>query len=138
MPPRFSSRTQEGLFQKLLGELKRLGYEDELVKKYYKIPFYFTRGAPRQTVPTATLGQPTPSYESACFAVLLSNGKAGEDLVQDYRALGAPLAFEIGQEKAALWIVGLDSSRTSGKLQFDSDSVARIFSDHAPQWKPQS
>ena len=60
-------------------------------------------------IPAAAFGRIPQSYDSACFAILIANGKSGADLVNDCRALGAPL-LEI--QNNALLFGELDESRT--------------------------
>src|SRR4051812_38520473 len=99
------SADQQRLFETVLQKLTNLGYRDELVQKDWTFVDWFQPHNPTRTIPAAAFGQTPRSYDSACFAVLLSNGKVGSELVADARALGAPYAFEIRPNLIINWRV---------------------------------
>jgi hypothetical protein len=85
-------------------------------------------------VPAAAFGRTPQSYDSACFAVLLANGKMGAELVNDCRALGAPLAFEVQKNAIMLWKVGKDPSATMQQLSIPAEDVEQVFQEHKIDW----
>src|SRR3979409_1323667 len=95
MTTTFTSSHQEGLFRQVVSNLERLGYKGELLCQPYSFVDWFLPEIREKEVPVAAFGRTPQSYDSACFTVLLANGKSGLELVNDCRALGAPLAFEV-------------------------------------------
>ena len=85
----FKSTRHEALFEAVLGHLRDLGYRDELIQKNYAFIDWFQPDNPVQrTIPAAAFSQTPYSYDSACIAVVLSNGKSGRPLIVENRALG--------------------------------------------------
>src|SRR5436190_17345845 len=108
----FVSAAQEELFNALILQLDALGYRGDLLERNYRFPDYLADdGVPEREVPAAAFGQTPVSYRTACFGVLLSgtDGKRGEELVRRYRALGAPLHFELHDDRVTPWVVGQDA-----------------------------
>src|ERR1700733_4687645 len=106
----FKSAQQEALFGGVLRNLQRLGYRDELLQTESSFLDWFQPDNPSRVVPAAAFGQSPQSYDSACFAVLLSNGQSGSPLVSQSRALGAPYAFEVRDDCIVEWVIGRDES----------------------------
>jgi len=130
----FKSSQQETLFVAVLSNLQRLGYRDELLKTDYAFIDWFQPDNPERVVPAAAFGQTPQSYDSACFAVLLSNGKFGPELVADCRALGAPYAFEVRDDLVINWRVGPDAQAAKELLRIEPDRLDRIFEDYREKW----
>src|ERR1017187_5686058 len=108
----FKSTQQETLFDGVLRNLRQLGYRDELLKTEYTFVDWFEPNNPERVVPAAAFGQTPQSYDSACFAVVLSNGKCGLPLIGQCRALGAPYAFEVREDVVVNWLIGRDPSHS--------------------------
>src|SRR4051812_42568984 len=105
MPIPFQSPTQERLFEAVVSQLESIGYRGDLLQRSYKFDDWFLPEAPEREAAVAAFGQTPSAYDSACFAVVPTNGKAGADLVNEYRALGAPRAFEVRQDRVIHWRV---------------------------------
>src|SRR2546423_13933132 len=99
MSTSFVSPSQEALFNTVTQELEKLGYHGELLQRSYTFEDWFSarvgQSASLGVVDAAAFGRSPPSYTSACFAIQLANGLTGPDLLKRYRAVGAPLAFEV-------------------------------------------
>jgi hypothetical protein len=134
MNTHFKSGRQETLFNAVLSNLQQLGYRGELLKTDYAFVDWFQPDRPERVVPAAAFGQTPQAYDSACFAVLLSNGKFGPELVADCRALGAPYAFEVREDLIINWRVGPDAQAAKELLRIEPDRVDRIFQDHREAW----
>ena len=130
----FTSTHQERLFQRVIANLEKLGYRGELLPQPYSFVDWFIPEIPMKEVPAAAFGRTPQSYDSACFAVLLANGKMGADLVNDCRALGAPLAFEVQKDAIMLWKVGRDPSATMKQLSIPAKDVEQVFQEHKTDW----
>jgi hypothetical protein len=135
-----SQKTAQGrLFEAVLSELDRLGYtRGELLQLGYRFEDVFLPDTPAREVDAAAFGQTPFSYDTACFAVVCSNGKSGEELISDYRSLGAPRAFEIRQDQVLHWRISADPSAKQKPLVIQPNELSRAFQDNYEYWKPES
>ena len=132
----FSSSRQERLFRTLIAEMKGLGYSDELLREGYEFHDY---SADRQRVaPAAAFGRTPVSYDTACFAILISNGKSGPALLKDFRALGAPLAFEIEDDRVVYWRFAWTPSPQDRLQKVMPEEIKRLFREKSRIWTPES
>jgi type I restriction-modification system DNA methylase subunit len=134
----FTSSHQERLFRQVVSNLEKLGYRGELLLRPYSFVDWFLSELREKEVPAAAFGRTPQAYDSACFAVLLANGKSGPDLVHDCRALGAPLAFEVQTNAVILWKVGRDLSTTTEQRRIPPGDVERVFREHKDEWSYRS
>jgi type I restriction-modification system DNA methylase subunit len=130
----FQNDCQEKLFEAVLANLGGLGYTGGLLQRQYSFVDWFQSSNPERIVPAAAFGQTPQSYDSACFAVLLSNGRFGEELVGDCRALGAPYAFEVRQDRVVKWRVGRDLGSSKEVLCIEPSQLDRVFKQHQQDW----
>src|SRR5438105_546751 len=98
----FKSDAQGKAFQAVLSGLRKVGYRGSLLREHYSFGDWFQAGHPLRSVPAAGFGYFPPSYENACVAVLVPDKATGFQLVSQYRALGAPLAFEVKEDSVSL------------------------------------
>ncbi|HVA51801.1 MAG TPA: N-6 DNA methylase [Pirellulales bacterium] len=138
MTARFFRDDRERLFGALRSHLEGLGYRGDLLAEDYSFPDWFSDGRQERSVPIAAFGQTPLSYETACFSVLPPSHKTGRELVQDFRALGAPFAFEITAVNVQCWGVGAEQDSTTRISQFDLDNIDDVFQKHADDWLPLS
>jgi hypothetical protein len=134
----FKSARQERIFSDLLRKLRAIGYSNELVARAYSLSDWFHPSSPVRVVPAAVFGRTPFSYDSACFAVLLPDGKQGLDLVYDFRALGAPLAFEVDTDSVTYWRVGAERDSIVPCGRFQPGQLDAAFEEHAEDWSPGS
>jgi hypothetical protein len=130
----FKSDQQAVLFNAILRNLQSLGYRDELLQRDYTFVDWFEPNNPERMVPAAAFGQTPQSYDSACFAVVLSNGSCGLPLVGQCRALGAPYAFEVRDDVVINWRVGRDPSHSKELFSISPDTIDRVFHDQQEKW----
>ena len=130
----FKSDQQAALFNAVLRNLQSLGYRDELLQTDYTFVDWFEPNNPERVVPAAAFGQTPQSYDSACFAIVLSNGSCGLPLVGQCRALGAPYAFEVREDVVVNWRVGRDPSHSKELLRISPDAIDRVFRDQQEKW----
>ncbi len=128
---------QEKLFRQVISSLEGLGYRGDLLLRSYSFVDWFLPENPQRQVPAAAFGRIPQAYDSACFAVVLANGKSGTELINDYRALGAPLAFEVKNDGVVLWKVGRTSDSTVEQRRIRPDTLERVFQDHRDEWSYQ-
>lgn len=132
------SSRQQKLFEATLEQVRSLGYRGDLLQRNYSFGDWFASETPLREAPAAAFGRTPVAYDSACLALLLSNGKSGKDLVIDYRALGAPLAFEVRDDCVIQWKVGRNRETTEETLRIPPDALERIFRDNEPSWHAQA
>ena len=133
----FESTLQEKLFRQVVSNLEGLGYRRDLLLQSYAFVDWFRPENPQREAPAAAFGRIPQSYDSACFAVVLANGKSGAELVSEYRALGAPLALEVRKDAVVLWKVGKTPDTTIEQRRIPPNAVDRVFKDHTDKWSAQ-
>jgi hypothetical protein len=133
----FKSDQQHRLFLAMRAELAaKAGYGAELIAESYRFSDWFHPLLPERTAPAALFGRTPHSYDNACFSLLLANGKQGRDLVEGFRALGAPQAFEISNEAITQWKVGAEREAIIPLRKFSLAEVPAVVDEHAAQWSP--
>jgi type I restriction-modification system DNA methylase subunit len=137
MPAIFTSTRQEKLFRRVITNLERLGYRGELLPQPYSFVDWFLPNTPQKEIPAAAFGRTPQSYDSACFAVLLANGKTGAELVNDCRALGAPFALTVQEETISHWKVGREPNATIEQRVIPAKNIERVFQEHQHEWSSQ-
>lgn len=134
MPVDFKTERHERLFEEVLGQLQRLGYQDRFLARSYRFSDWFLPDTPPRVAPAAAFWTTPPSYDNASFAVLVANGTSDRRLVSEYRALGAPLAFEVREDRVVWWIVGRDEASAYKKLEIEPDQLGHVFDGHKDAW----
>ena len=132
------SPQQSELFEATVKQVEGLGYRGDLLRRDYQFGDWFSPETPLRRVPAAAFGRTPVAYDSACFALLLANGKSGRNLISDYRALGAPLAFEVREDCVVQWKVGRSPETTEERLRILPGALDRIFEDHRNDWAAQA
>src|SRR5205823_3507530 len=119
--------------------LEGLGYvRDVLLKEGYHFDDWFLPGNQERVVPAVAFGQTPLAYDSACFAVVMSNGQKGAELINQYRALGAPRAIEVRHDRVVQWRVSRALSAGDEQLVIPPDRVDEVFQNNADKWNPES
>jgi len=135
----FSTPAQEKLFKTTAEELRRIGYTNNLLVVGYRFPDYAAKSrAPERQVALAAFGREPLTYQTACFGVLLSypNQKHGLPLIEDHRALGAPLQIEVRPDRVIVWIVGSSKRTTRPYGEYDDEaSLTQMLRSGA--WTPE-
>src|SRR6266542_149960 len=134
MTTAFKSERHERTYQAVLTGLRKLGYHGSLLQEGYSFGDWFQPGNPQRWAPAAGFAYSPPSYENACVAVLVPNGVTGLPLVSQYRALGAPVAFEVDEERVCVWRVGKDVRTTSAASDIQVERVPAVFDAYAEEW----
>src|SRR5437016_1935175 len=130
------------LFEQVLAGLRGIGYENDLLQESYRFEDWFAvrvgQAPELRAADAAAFGRFPFSSDSACFAVVLSNGVSGANLVNRYRALGAPLAFEVQQDRVLLWRVQATATTANRPIVLTPAQLEPAFRDHAGEWNPAS
>jgi hypothetical protein len=130
----FKSERQEKAYLAVVAGLKRVGYRGALLQEGYSFGDWFQLGTPVRSVPAAGFAYYPPSYENACVAVLVPDKVAGFPLISQYRALGAPLAFEVNEDAVRVWSVGKDVRTTSAGSDIQLERIPAVFEAFADKW----
>lgn len=130
--------TRQGdLFEAVISELSKLGYQGDLLQYDYRFADWFSQNEER-SVPAAAFAQTPLGYDSACFAVVISNGESGASLINQYRALGAPRAFEVRPDRVIHWRVSAQTAPTDEQLVIAPEEIGAVFREHRELWRPRS
>lgn len=136
MTVNFKSERHERIYRDTLSCLRNLGFHGQLLQEHYNFNDWFVPDNPSRQAPAAAFGQTPLSYDSACFAVLVPDGRQVSSQILDYRALGAPLALEVREDAVVPWRVGRDASQVRALGSFPADALHRYFEAEADQWSP--
>ncbi len=134
----FKSDKHKRLFDSVVSELPPLGYDGSLVIRDYEFTDWFQPGDPRRTVPVAAFGQLPPTYQTACIAVVVPNGKAGAGLISDFRALGASVAFEVREDAISAWRVGKEMTPDDERQIILPGNLRDAFVRYSGAWSAES
>lgn len=138
MNARISLNQNAVLFDAISHKLAQIGYRNGLLETDYGFRDSFLSNEPERIAPLAAFGQTPPSYETACFAVVYADEAQGIDLVQQYRALGAPYLFEIRDGNFIHWSVGKNRNTTVQRGTFTIDEIDAEFAKNLGDWLPNS
>jgi len=116
-------------------ELNRLGYVDELLQRDYTFDDVSSMSTRELHVPVAAFAQWPPSYRNACIGVLTANGNAGPEHVSAYRALGAPMFFEVFQDRIDRYKI-VASDRAVFLESIPASHITRAFELNRTSWNP--
>ena len=134
----FKSDRHRRLFDEVVSQFPSLGYDGTLVIRDYEFTDWFQPGDQRRTVPVAAFGQLPPTYQTACLAVVIPNGKAGAGLISDFRALGASVAFEVREDAVAAWRVGREMTPDDERRVILPGDISDAFARYSSEWSAES
>ncbi|HUY93492.1 MAG TPA: N-6 DNA methylase [Pirellulales bacterium] len=136
MPVTFKSESQRRAFSAIVQKLRAIGYSGDLLVEGYRFGDWFAPSVPERLIPAAAFGQTPTSYDSALFGVVLSNGLSGKQLVSQYRALGAPIIFEVSDLSVREWAIGRDERAISQISELSVEAIESRFAAQAADWAP--
>jgi len=117
--------------------LQSLGFDDrQMAGRYRFADIREGRSLPVEVSLAAFSGHPL-SYRNACVGIAFSGAEQpSPEFAAEYRALGAPLFFEVGASCIQAWSLGADAPRPLGNA-FKSDAIDREFRRHHEHWTPE-
>jgi hypothetical protein len=117
--------------------LHSLGFKDrQIAGRYSFADIRRGRSLPVEVSLAAFSGHPL-SYRNACVGVAFSGSeRPTAAFAADYRALGAPLFFEVAASGIQPWSLGADAPKPMGKA-FKPESIDREFRRHRELWNPE-
>lgn len=116
--------------------LREIGYQDDLLHRNYSFIDWFKSKPQEREIAVAAFGQTPVSYDSALLGVACTNGIREKALVDQYRALGAPIILEIDGLEVREWAVSGQEGQHALVERYPIDQVRKIFVDRAPEWTP--
>lgn len=116
---------------------RKVGYRNEGVVPNYSFADVLHPAAKTRTVSLAVFTQTPPSYRSAAIGVVTSDGSDAIELVNTYRALGAPLLFVVEGDLVTLWQVRSSAPPRIIERLAVTDLPA-LFDRHSDDWRPDS
>ena len=126
MVAQFVTSEQRSMYASVLARLRGLGYVDGLIREEYQFEDWFSSRLDQspeiRTVDAAAFGRTPLSYDSACFAVSISDGTTN---LGRLRALGAPLAFVIEPNRVTLWKVQAAATAANRPTVFAAKGLLR-------------
>lgn len=125
------------LRSKVLGALQGLGYRNALLEESYAFTDWFTSTRTKRTVNAVGFAATPISQDTACIGFVEANGVAGPELLDGYRALGAPVILESDGGRIREWMVSRESGQHRLIGEHDSRNVLDIFHARAQDWQPE-
>ena len=132
----FKNQKHERIFRRLIRGLKSLGYVDNLIQESYDFPDLFLPNTPIRCLPAVAFGREPPSYDTACIALVFPNHKTGIELVSECRAVGAPVALEVADDRITQWKVSADTDRIAKWDEFHPNSIPQRLKEKKNEWSP--
>ncbi len=126
------------ILEQVLQGLRTIGYADGLLALDYEFSDWFSDTPVNRVASAAAFGRQPASYDSACFVVTCANGTEGVSLINSFRSVGAPLAFEVKDRSVSLWKVGPDLQTTVKVDEFEDGKILKAFRNNREQWCSQS
>ena len=120
----------------VIAGLREIGYSNGLIQENYKFPDWFAADAVERQAAVAAFGQTPVSYDSACIGVICANGLQGPSLVNNYRALGAPIVLEIDGTEIREWAVSRRQESHGLIERYSTDAINQMFAARASDWRP--
>jgi len=111
------------------------GYRAEAVVPDYAFADVLSDANTTRIVPLAAFTRTPPSYRSAALAVVNGEGRHSVDLVNEHRALGAPLLFVIEQDEVTVWQVRSDAPPRALERVRLAD-ITKLFARNHAKWHP--
>jgi hypothetical protein len=115
--------------------VQEAGYRSEAVVRDYAFADVLVDANTTRTVPLVAFTRTPPSYRSAALAVVNGDGRRAVDLVNEHRALGAPLLLVIENDDVTVWQVRIvDPPRALEKIKVGD--LAALFARNQVNWHP--
>ena len=123
------------VYSQVRNGLTLLGFEDRLLQEKYHFADILESSYSVRTIPLAAFAQEPPSYQNACFGVVISNGQSGIPLVSSCRSLGAPHIIEVRNDGISRW--KMTSHNDPKHLEvIPTEHITRLFELHKKDWAP--
>lgn len=119
----------------IAASIQATGYRQEAIVRNYSFADVLGPAVETRTAALAAFTQTPPSYRSAALAIVQAEGREGLDLVQAFRALGAPLLFVVEGDDITVWQVrSVDPPRVLERLTVAE--LPALFKRNRDIWHP--
>ncbi len=116
--------------------LTSVGYDERRIRRNYDF-CDLTSAAPRvRSIPLAAFAGYPQSYRNARVGVIIAE-EAGEAVVSEYRALGAPLLLTVQNGSVQPWAARLHGATPVGE-PFRLRDTQRVFHENRGSWGPEA
>lgn len=127
------AQNQTSLLSEVRGQLNLIGYKDDLLREDYVFDDVYSSDRALH-IPLAAFAQFPPSYRNACIGILAANGNSGPEYVSEYRALGAPMFFEISQDHIKRYRVNFSGAEFIELIK--GNDIQNAFAENKKKWAP--
>jgi hypothetical protein len=121
----------------VIAGMRGIGYNDTLLVENYEFIDYFNSKREDRQIAAAAFGQTPVSYDSACIGVALADRLREQNLVNQFRALGAPIILEVNNYEVREWAVARKASEHNLVACYPADRITQMFENRAREWKPE-
>ena len=125
-----------GAVEAIGAELRSAGYREEAVVEGYAFEDVLATAPTTRQAELAAFTQTPPSYRSAAIGVIRGDGRPALELVQSYRALGAPLLFVVDGDSVAVWQVRSAAPPRVIEQRLRVSDLPALFARNLDQWRP--
>lgn len=124
-------------YAEVIAGLRNIGYQGELLEEDYEFRDYFAPRKVKRQIDAAAFGQTPTSYDSVCIGIARANGLREQALVNQYRALGAPILLEVGNYEVREWAVSRNENEHALVASYPVENINQMIESRAPKWKPE-
>jgi hypothetical protein len=136
MPMTLTTAQRQSLDRVITG-LNTVGYPSDLIRKDYAYDDWFEADTPERVAKAAAFARKPFAPDTACFAVVTSNGAEGVALMRRLRALGAPRSFEVARGGQVFhWRVSQDPTIHDRQEEINPSQIGDVFAAHRDRWSP--
>jgi hypothetical protein len=122
--------------ERLQNEFVKIGYSS--IRQNYVFSDVFSSPPLDRTAELAAFTHTPPSYRNAALAIVSDvTNRATDQLVSEYRALGAPLVFVIEGNQVSVWQVRSEE-RPRLIARMSPDNLPALFGEFGDHWRPQA
>jgi N-6 DNA Methylase len=124
-------------YVEVVAGLRGIGYHETLLEEDYEFIDYFSANKEHRQIAAAAFGQTPTSYDSVCIGVALANGHREHNLVNHFRALGAPIILEVDNVEVREWAVSRKAGEHGLIGRYPADRITQMFEHRAREWRPE-
>ena len=125
-------------YAQIVAGLREIGYLGALLEENYGFGDWFTPGIDKRQIAAAAFGQTPVAYDSALIGIARANGSREQALVNQYRALGAPVILEIDADEVREWAVSHRENDHRLVQRCPVDRIRQLLADRASEWRPEA
>jgi hypothetical protein len=125
-------------YNQIIEGLRSIGYSGSLLEENYGFGDWFSPDLEKREIAAAAFGQTPVAYDSALIGIACANGVREQALVNQYRALGAPVILEIDTHEIREWSVSVNRDAHRLIDRYPIGQIRQLLTNRASEWKPES